>query len=145
MDAPEMKHHPIRRQAGLTLIEVLVAILIFSFGLLGFVGLQARAIQFSVGAEDSNRASMLANEMATQMVLLQSANVNNPAVAAEIVRWQARAASSATLGLPNVSASASSVANGVGNIATLTITWRANSVASSAANATNRYVTQVVQ
>lgn len=140
-----MKHHPIRRQAGLTLIEVLVAILIFSFGLLGFVGLQARAIQFSVGAEDSNRASMLANEMATQMVLLQSANVNNPAVAAEIVRWQARAASSATLGLPNVSASASSVANGVGNIATLTITWRANSVASSAANATNRYVTQVVQ
>lgn len=140
-----MKHHPIRRQAGLTLIEVLVAILIFSFGLLGFVGLQARAIQFSVGAEDSNRASILANEMATQMVLLQSANVNNPAVAAEIVRWQARAASSATLGLPNVSASASSVANGVGNIATLTITWRANSVASSAANATNRYVTQVVQ
>lgn len=140
-----MKHRFMRRQVGLTLIEVLVAILIFSFGLLGFVGLQARAIQFSVGAEDSNRASMLANEMATQMVLLQSANVNDPAVAAEIVKWQARAASSSTLGLPNAAAAASSVANGTGNIATLTITWRANSVASAAPNALNRYVTQVVQ
>lgn len=140
-----MKHRFMRRQVGLTLIEVLVAILIFSFGLLGFVGLQARAIQFSVGAEDSNRASMLANEMATQMVLLQSANVNDSAVAAEIVKWQARAASSSTLGLPNAAAAASSVANGTGNIATLTITWRANSVASTAPNALNRYVTQVVQ
>ena len=142
-----MKNRFMRRQAGLTLIEVLVAILIFSFGLLGFVGLQARAIQFSVGAEDSNRASMLANEMATQMVLLQSANVSDPAVAAEIVKWQARAASSSTLGLPNADAVASSVANstGTGNTATLTITWRANSVASAAPNALNRYVTQVVQ
>ena len=142
-----MKNRFMHRQAGLTLIEVLVAILIFSFGLLGFVGLQARAIQFSVGAEDSNRASMLANEMATQMVLLQSANVSDPAVAAEIVKWQARAASSSTLGLPNADASASSVANstGTGNTATLTITWRANSVASAAPNALNRYVTQVVQ
>ena len=140
-----MKHHFMRRQAGLTLIEVLVAILIFSFGLLGFVGLQARAIQFSVGAEDSNRASMLANEMATQMVLLQSANVNDPLVAAEIVKWQARATSSSTLGLPNAEAAASSVANGTGNIATLTITWRANNVAIAAPNALNRYVTQVVQ
>ena len=142
-----MKNRFMHRQAGLTLIEVLVAILIFSFGLLGFVGLQARAIQFSVGAEDSNRASMLANEMATQMVLLQSANVSDPAVAAEIVKWQARAASSSTLGLPNADAVASSVANstGTGNTATLTITWRANSVASAAPNALNRYVTQVVQ
>ena len=142
-----MKHRFMRRQAGLTLIEVLVAILIFSFGLLGFVGLQARAIQFSVGAEDSNRASMLANEMATQMVLLQSANVNDPLVAAEIVKWQARATSSSTLGLPNATAAAVSVANanGTGNIATLTITWRANNVAIAAPNALNRYVTQVVQ
>lgn len=135
-----MKHRPMRRQAGLTLIEVLVAILIFSFGLLGFVGLQARAIQFSVGAEDSNRASMLANEMATTMLLLKNVNVNDPAVAAEIVKWQTRTTSSSTLGLPNAEAAASSS----GNVATLTITWRANSVASSAPNAQNKYVTQVI-
>lgn len=135
-----MKHRPMRRQAGLTLIEVLVTILIFSFGLLGFAGLQARAIQFSVGAEDSNRASMLANEMASTMLLLKNVNVTDPAVAAEIVKWQARATSSTTLGLPNAAAEATNV----GNVATLTITWRANSVASSAPNAQNKYVTQVI-
>ena len=135
-----MKHRHLRRQAGLTLIEVLVAILIFSFGLLGFVGLQARAIQFSIGAEDSNRASLLANEMATTMLMLKKADVSDPQVAAEIVKWQDRAASSAIFGLPNAAAAASNV----GNVATLTVTWRANSVAASAANAENRYVTNVV-
>lgn len=135
-----MKHRPMRRQTGLTLIEVLVAILIFSFGLLGFVGLQARAIQFSVGAEDSNRASMLANEMATTMLLLKNVNVNDPAVAAEIVKWQTRTTSSSTLGLPNAAATATNV----GNVATLTITWRANSVSNTAPNAQNKYMTQVI-
>ncbi|MBC8056679.1 MAG: type IV pilus modification protein PilV [Rhizobiales bacterium] len=135
-----MKHRSLRAQRGLTLIEVLVAILIFSFGLLGFVGLQARAIQFSVGAEDSNRAALLANEMATTMLMLKEVNVTNPNVAAEIVKWQTRTTSSSTMGLPNAEASATST----GNVATLTITWRANSVAATAPNATNRYVTQVI-
>lgn len=50
------------RQAGFTLIEVLVAILICSIGLLGLVGLQSRAIQYSVGAEDVTRAARLVDE-----------------------------------------------------------------------------------
>ena len=140
MDAHDMKHRSLKQHRGVTLIEVLVAILIFSFGLLGFVGLQARAIQFSVGAEDSNRAALLANEMATTMLTLRDVNVSNPTVAAEIVKWQTRATSSSTMGLPNAAASATST----GNVATLTITWRANSVSAASANAQNRYVTQVV-
>lgn len=135
-----MKHPALRRQRGVTLIEVLVAILIFSFGLLGFVGLQARAIQLSIGAEDSNRAALLANDLASTMVMMGKTDVTYPALAAEIVKWKARAASSSTFGLPNVSASASSA----GSVATITIRWRANGVASTAPNAQNQYVTQVI-
>jgi type IV pilus assembly protein PilV len=124
-------------QRGFTLIEILVALLIFSFGLLGFVGLQARAIQFSVGAEDANRASLLANEMAATMVLKNT--VDTTTLATEITAWQARA-SSPGAGLPNGVASAAQTS---ASAASLTITWRAPSAASGAANSTNQYVTQV--
>jgi type IV pilus assembly protein PilV len=137
--ATQRHHHRQRGQRGLTLIEVLVAILIFSFGLLGFVGLQARAIQFSVGAEDSNRAALLANEMATTMLTRNTIDETEPGLAAAIVQWQARAASTA-VGLPNGSASAVRV----GNVSTLTLTWRPTNAASTSAASTNKYVTQVI-
>lgn len=57
------QNKPVRRQGGFTLIEVLVAVLICSIGLLGIVGLQARAIQYSVGSEDVIRAMRLADEV----------------------------------------------------------------------------------
>lgn len=129
-----MKKPSIRQQAGFTLIEVLVAILIFSFGLLGFVGLQARAIQFSLGAEDTNRAAILANDMAATMAMLRTVNTSDPGLAAQIVNWQA-AASSVAAGMPNGQASVSST----GNVATIQLTWRAPG---SASTDQNRYVTQ---
>ena len=49
------------------MIEVLVAIVLISFGILGLVSLQARAAQYSVSAEDSQRAALLAGEIATTM------------------------------------------------------------------------------
>jgi type IV pilus assembly protein PilV len=128
--------HPMKRQSGMTLIEVLVAILIFSFGLLGFVGLQARAIQFSTSAEDSNRAALLANEITSQMVLAQT--VNLPAAA--VTAWQARA-SDPTVGLPNAAASTAALS---ASSASITITWRAPKAAAGTANSVNQYVTQVV-
>lgn len=129
-----MKKPSVRQQAGFTLIEVLVAILIFSFGLLGFVGLQARAIQFSLGAEDTNRAALLANDMAATMAMLKTVNTSDPALAAQIVNWQA-AASSVASGMPNGQASVSTT----GNVATIQLTWRAPSASSADQN---RYVTQ---
>lgn len=134
---------PIRAQRGLTLIEVLVSILIFSFGLLGFVGLQARAIQFSVGAEDSNRAALLANEMGAQLITHlpsgSGAAIDLSSLSTEIANWQTRAASATSAGLPNGAASV--VASG--NTATITVSWRATGAASTGAAYTNRYVTQV--
>ena len=131
--------HPLRRpQAGLTLIEVLVAILIFSFGLLGFVGLQARAIQYSVGAEDTNRASLLANDIGAALIALDP---DAALPAAALTAWQARVADPVNGGLP----SGTGAVDVAGNVATITLTWQATGAASGAANAVNRYVTNVVR
>lgn len=73
-------------QSGMTLIEVLVSILIFSFGILGMVGLLARATQFSVDAEDRNRASLLANELAAAMWTAGSVNLPEAIQAAWVKR-----------------------------------------------------------
>jgi type IV pilus assembly protein PilV len=48
---------------GMALIEVLVSLLLFSFGVLGLIGLEARSVNFSVDAEDRNRAALIANEI----------------------------------------------------------------------------------
>src|SRR3954454_6358071 len=98
----------------MTLIEVLVAILILSFGLLGFVGLQARAIQYSVGAEDSTRAALLANEIVATMELYQT--VTPPTL--DYTAWQTRVGDPTVTGLAN---GAGTVTSNVGT-GTATIT-----------------------
>lgn len=51
------------RQRGATLIEILVALLILSFGFLGMAALQARAIKGSVSAEQRTQATYHAQYM----------------------------------------------------------------------------------
>jgi type IV pilus assembly protein PilV len=59
---------PIRRaQRGAFLLEALIGILIFSLGVLGIVGLQARAIRFTNDAEFRAEAMYLANSLISQM------------------------------------------------------------------------------
>ncbi len=59
---------PIRRiQQGAFLLEALIGILIFSLGILGIVGLQARAIRFTNDAEFRAEAMYLANSLISQM------------------------------------------------------------------------------
>ena len=60
-----------RHLAGVSLIEVLVSILIFSFGIVGLIGLQARALQYSTSAEDTTRAALLASDLSTAIVVGQ--------------------------------------------------------------------------
>jgi type IV pilus assembly protein PilV len=104
-----------RQQRGVTLIEVMVAVLIFSFGLLGLVGLQARATQYSIGAEDANRAALLANDLAAAMWMQNSVELAEEVVEA----WDARVADPTTGGLPNGSGT---VAVDAG-VATITVSW----------------------
>ena len=56
-----------RQQQGFTLIEVLVAIIVFSFGLLGMVGMQAFALQSNREARLQSEATSLARELAEMM------------------------------------------------------------------------------
>ncbi|MDN6883131.1 type IV pilus modification protein PilV [Variovorax sp. CAN2819] len=114
-----------RSQAGVALLEVLISVLLFSLGLLGLIGLQARAVSFSVDAEDRNRAALLANEVVALMWLNQSATVP----AAALTAWKARVKDPKSGGLPSgdgqvdVAATAKS--------ADVTITWQAPSQSTS--------------
>ena len=56
-----------RDQSGAFLLEALIGILIFSLGVLGIVGLQARAIRFTNDAEYRAEAMYLANALISQM------------------------------------------------------------------------------
>jgi len=127
-----------RRQAGMSLIEVLTAVLIFSLGILGLVGLQARATQFSVSAEDTNRAALLASELVTTLWLNQQAPGAGPVLPPEaLAAWTAQVADPAAGGLPN----------GVGDVVIkgeqvdITLTWKSPNAAT--ADPVNRYSTQV--
>ncbi|WP_454912820.1 type IV pilus modification protein PilV [Variovorax gossypii] len=68
------------RQAGMSLIEVLMAVLLVSIGLLGAVGMQVRAIQYTSDTERRQMASMVASELMETMrgdtlTVLQAAGV----------------------------------------------------------------------
>lgn len=52
------------RQRGVTLIEILISVLLLSFGILAVVGMQAYAIAAQRNASNRAIASMLANELA---------------------------------------------------------------------------------
>lgn len=124
---------PRRARAGVALIEVLIALLVVSFGLLGLVGLQTRAHQYSASAEDTNRAALLANDIASAMWVSQSASVPGTDYAA----WQARVAAAAD-GLPNGTGTVTTA----GNTATITVSWKPPRAAAAAAS--SRFVTQVL-
>lgn len=53
----------VKTQQGVGLIEVLVAVLILTVGILGLVGLQTRALQFSQESLLQSQAMMMAYEM----------------------------------------------------------------------------------
>ena len=101
---------------GVALIEVMVAVLLITFGLLGLISLLGRSVQFAVGAEDSQRASLLASEMSSAMWNANTVNLD----AAVISAWATRVADASNAGLPN---GAGTVAVN-GAVARITVTWR---------------------
>jgi type IV pilus assembly protein PilV len=56
-----------RRQQGVVLLEALVAILIFSIGILAIVGMQAQAVSTVSESRSRSEASFLANQLLTQI------------------------------------------------------------------------------
>lgn len=56
-----------RRQAGVALIEALVAMLIFSLGILAIINLQAASIKLSSDAQNRTIASLQTNDLVARM------------------------------------------------------------------------------
>jgi len=135
---PKMKTNK-HRGAGMSLIEVLVAILIFSFGIVGLIGLQARALQYSTSAEDTSRAALLANELATAIVVGQTTPRTQLIPTVALAAWQRRLTDTMNGGLPNAVGTTSLInATTVG----IKIEWRP--VSAPATATLNKYETQVI-
>jgi len=66
------------RQTGAMLLEVLIAILIFSFGILGIVGLQAQSIRHVNEAQYRSEAIFLANAFVSQIWADDRTSVADP-------------------------------------------------------------------
>jgi type IV pilus assembly protein PilV len=127
---PASRNSAARDQAGIALLEVLISILLFSLGILGLIGLQARAINFSVDAEDRNRAALLADDLAGTMWLNKTVDLSST----EKGKWEDKVKAA----LPGASSSVTTS----GGTASITITWHAPSRAASAAD--SKLTTQVV-
>jgi len=56
-----------KRSSGFVLLEALIAILIFSIGVLGLIGLQARSAKHSTDAKYRSEASLLVNQLLGNM------------------------------------------------------------------------------
>ena len=125
------------RPRGFSMIEMLIGVLIISFGLLGLITLQSRALQVSVSSEDSQRAALLAGEIAAQMLNNNSVTLT----AADKAAWAQRVADPTGAGLPNGVGTVVATAT---NTVRVTVAWTPPQAASGAANETHTYVTDVV-
>lgn len=112
---------PIKTQYGVALLEVLVAILLFTLGVLALIGLQASLTRAQTEAQIRGDASALASEIIGQMWgdLRNLSNYDGDACAetASCKAWQDKVASSLPSG-----AGVLTVTAGTGDVA-VALTW----------------------
>ena len=127
----QLTHH-----SGFALIELLVAVLIISLGLLSMMALQTQVLRASIGTEDGQRAALLASEMAATIVNAGTVNVPQSVVD----NWALKVADPAQGGVPNGLGTVTPDATGAS--ARITVTW-VPVHSTGAANDTHRYTTDV--
>lgn len=76
-----------RSDAGFTLLEALIALLVLSVGLLGLAALQARGIAFGHDAYVRSQATMLAYDMIDRMRMRGLNGVSGAAIVAALDRY----------------------------------------------------------
>ena len=134
---PCPRHRPRRHaQSGVVLLEALIAILIFSLGILAIIGLQAQSIRNSAEAKFRADASYLANQIIGRM-WADRANITSYAFQptgtncsfggantpyAERDAW----VTSVTRALPGATAANQQIIIGANNLVTVTICWVSN-------------------
>jgi type IV pilus assembly protein PilV len=124
-------------QQGVALMEALISILIFSFGVLGLFGLEASAINSAVDSEDRNRAALFASEVASSMWLAGTVTVSS----AQMTTWTTNIANAAGTGMTNGTLNITPVA-GTTNATDITITWKPPTRATS--SAASKLTTRVI-
>ncbi len=124
-----------KSQGGIALIEALVAILIFSFGVLGLIALEASAVNFAVDSEDRNRAALFASDVASAMWTAGSVDwIGNAQLAALNNNvWQVNIGNPTTTGLTNGTLNFAVV---TAKSTDITITWRPPARATASSNST---------
>lgn len=132
---PVLMSRPHRSQGGFMMIEVLIAILLFSIGLLGMIALQTATVQNATSAEYRTMAAGLANDIVTQMWIRKTDDPAAAGLAADITQWKTKVQNS---DLPNA---AGSVEKSAG-VTTVIITYKLPSKLDT--DNTSRYLTQVV-
>jgi type IV pilus assembly protein PilV len=103
------------RQRGFSLVEVLISIIILSFGMLGMVGMQAAALQSNREARLQSTGAVLARELAEMMrgnqLVSADPSAANPYLGNFIAGAFAVAAPSYCLNVGSVCANTTAVAN----------------------------------
>ena len=131
------------RQRGMTLIEILVAIVVLSIGLLGLAGLQLKGLQVNQGSTYRSQAAMLAEDMADRIradatnaaayVLPTPTVTPTGATATTITEWQQQLKM-----LPGATVAITGPTGPANNQMTIQISWldtRANSGAGGGSTA----------
>lgn len=125
-------------QSGVMLLEALIAILIFSIGILGIVGLQGTAVKQATDARFRSDASILANQLFGTMwlgdrnVATMQAQFNTGN--AGYNTWKTTVVGT----LPGAAANPPSVAVDANGVVTVTVRWLAPS--EPAGTAAHQYV-----
>jgi type IV pilus assembly protein PilV len=122
-------------QRGMLLIEMLVAVLLLSLGLLGLVGLQSAVVANSINAEDRTQAALLANELVSTMWAQGTVNV----APTDYTSWQTKVSN--TMRGVGATGTAAADPNNTG-VTLITITWKAPT--KKATDPSDNYRTQVV-
>ncbi len=122
--------HALAHQQGAFLLEALIAILIFSLGVLGIVGLQARSLRAVGDAQYRGEAAYYAQTLAGRMWVHDPKTVETDfgTSGGEFTAWQTQVGAAGT-GLPGAATIAPTISfedlNTVGGrMATLTIYWQ---------------------
>lgn len=71
-----MKMSEIKNNSGFSLIEVMIAMTIFAFGLLAVVSMQVTALRGNSGSRDMTEATILAQEIAEEFYILDYAHTD---------------------------------------------------------------------